>query len=376
MQGADYAYDPETGETSTYDPLLLPATTAFGTAASIARVADDGSTVLGIMGGRMAKDGPSKFSEARAARRTKSDQEVFDETSSYFDDEVFPDEGDAFRFEIPTVNSELKGIEDVVRKSDDSSILEGFMRSSSAGSGPRSYFYTDDKTNVTGLKQDVVSVNIFDDSKVSFDSQFVNAAGELEPAKYPRLSEILDFPELYKQYPQLKDVYIARLNGNAQAAMIENGIGGRPTIALSPAMSPQMLQSHLLHEVQHVVQKIEDFPRGGDTINMSEADYRRLAGEVEARNVEDRFLAARAFKKSGARSDTIPPIYDPSKVVPTQTRDTNPSQILLEDGKPAVRKAEGGVVSMVDVARNAGRGPRGVASLVPVARNMNRSMLG
>ena len=221
-----------------------------------------------------------------------------------------------------------------------------------------------------------MSVNIFDDSKVSFDSQFVNAAGELEPAKYPRLSEILDFPELYKQYPQLKDVYIARLNGNAQAAMIENGIGGRPTIALSPAMSPQMLQSHLLHEVQHVVQKIEDFPRGGDTINMSEADYRRLAGEVEARNVEDRFLAARAFKKSGARSDTIPPIYDPSKVVPTQTRDTNPSQILLEDGKPAVRKAEGGVVSMVDVARNAGRGPRGVASLVPVARNMNRSMLG
>jgi len=40
------------------------------------------------------------------------------------------------------------------------------------------------------------------------------------------------------------------------------------------------------------------------------------------------------------------------------------------------RFAEGGVVSMVDLARNAGRGPRGVASLAPVARNMNRSMLG
>ena len=363
MQGADYAYDPETGETYTYDSLLLPATTAAGTMASIARTADDGSTVLGIMGGRMAKSGPSKFSEARAARRTKDDQQVFDETGAYFDDEVFPDEGDAFRFEIPTVNSELVGIEDVVRKSNDSS----------AGPGPRNYFYMDDKTDVTALKQDVVSANIFDDGTVSFESQFVNAAGELEPAKYPRLSEILDFPELYEQYPQLKDVYVARLNANAQAAMIEDGIGGRPTIALSPAFSPQMLQSYLLHEVQHVVQKIEGFPRGGDTMKMSDADYNRLAGEVEARNVEDRFLAARGFQKSGARSDTIPPIYDPSKVVPTQTRDTNPSQILIEAD---TAKAEGGVVSMVDVARNAGRGPRGVASLAPVARNMNRSMLG
>ena len=506
MRDADYAYDPETGETYTYDSLLLPATTAAGTMASIARTADDGSTVLGIMGGRMAKDGPSKFSEARAARRTKDEQELFDETGAYFDDELFPDESDAFRFEIPTVNSELVGIEGVVRGSNDSS----------AGPGPRNYFYMDDKTDVTALKQDVVGANIFDDGKVSFESQFVNAAGELEPAKYPRLSEILDFPELYEQYPQLKDVYVARLNGNAQAAMIEDGIGGRPTIALSPAFSPQMLQSYLLHEVQHVVQKIEGFPRGGDTTKMSDADYRRLAGEVEARNVEDRFLAARGFQKSGARSDTIPPIYDPSKVVPTQTRDTNPSQILLDDGKPAVqlsrltglspgelgeriggirinpenepnrfyfadlggsevtlkpsldmmgevrpntveidvlmgkprrqghgseilnrinkmadetgttmrlfptpiespgqptirlddlvdfykskgfqfedpdpsitdldrpmvrypRKAEGGVMGMVDLARNAGRGPRGVASLAPVARNMNRSMLG
>lgn len=494
MQGADYAYDPVTGETSTFDPLLLPATTAAATMTSIARVADDGSTVLGIMGGRMAKDGPSKFSEARAARRTKDEQGVFEETGAYFDDEVFPNESSAFRFEIPTVDSKLKGIEDVVRKSNDSS----------AGPGGRNYFYMDDGTDVTALKGDVVAVNLLPNSRVSFETQIRNAAGELEPAKYPRLSEILDFPELYKQYPQLEDVYVARLNGNAQALMMEKGIDGRPTIALRAAFSPQMLQSHLLHEVQHVVQKIEGFPRGGDAAKMSDEDYRRLAGEVEARNVEDRFLAATAFRKSGARSDTIPPIYDPSKVVPTQTRDTNPSQILLDDGNPAVqlsrltdlntftkylggetlpnnpnrvffpdlefsevtlrdsnyvdgaldiellragkkgqghgtemmnritqladdtgktftltptpygdgglnleelvefyqskgfryidpdpdnpdldrpmvrypRKAEGGVMGMVDLARNAGRGPRGVESLVPVARNMNRSMLG
>lgn len=39
------------------------------------------------------------------------------------------------------------------------------------------------------------------------------------------------------------------------------------------------------------------------------------------------------------------------------------------------KKAKGGIVSLLDVARNTGRGPRGVASLAPIARNMNRSML-
>jgi len=495
MQGADYAYDPVTGETSTFDPLLLPATTALGTAASIARVADDGSTVLGIMGGRMAKDGPSKFSEARAARRTKSDQEVFEETGAYFDDEVFPDEGDAFRFEIPTRESELVGIEDVVRKSNDSS----------AGPGGRNYFYMDDGTNVTGLKKDVVGINILDNGGFSVESQFKNAAGEMEPAKYPRLSEVLDFPELYEQYPQLKDIYVARLmnseTSGAQAVSIEKGIQGRPTIALGYAISPRLFQSHLLHEVQHAVQKIEDFPRGGAPIGMSEKDYERLYGEVEARNVESRFMS---------ELDDIP------QTVPTQTRDTASADMLFEDGTPAVqlsrltglspgelgeriggirinpenepnrfyfadlggsevtlkpsldmmgevrpntieidvlmgkprrqghgseilnrinkmadetgttmrlfptpiespgqptirlddlvdfykskgfqfedpdpsitdldrpmvrypRKAEGGVMGMVDVARDMTRGPRGVESLVPVARNMNRSMLG
>ena len=38
-------------------------------------------------------------------------------------------------------------------------------------------------------------------------------------------------------------------------------------------------------------------------------------------------------------------------------------------------KAEGGVVSMVDVARSTGRGPKGVASLAPKARNMFRPMV-
>ena len=38
-------------------------------------------------------------------------------------------------------------------------------------------------------------------------------------------------------------------------------------------------------------------------------------------------------------------------------------------------KAKGGIVSLLDVARNTGRGPMGVASLASTARNMNRPMV-
>jgi len=40
-----------------------------------------------------------------------------------------------------------------------------------------------------------------------------------------------------------------------------------------------------------------------------------------------------------------------------------------------VKKKEGGVISLVDVARNMNRGPRGVESLAPIARNMYRTMV-
>jgi len=48
---------------------------------------------------------------------------------------------------------------------------------------------------------------------------------------------------------------------------------------------------------------------------------------------------------------------------------------LVRKNLKVVDKAEGGIVSMVDAARNMGRGPRGIASLASTARNMNRPMV-
>jgi hypothetical protein len=48
---------------------------------------------------------------------------------------------------------------------------------------------------------------------------------------------------------------------------------------------------------------------------------------------------------------------------------------LVRKNLKVVDKAEGGVITLADVARNMNRGPRGVAALAPIARNMNRPMV-
>jgi hypothetical protein len=48
---------------------------------------------------------------------------------------------------------------------------------------------------------------------------------------------------------------------------------------------------------------------------------------------------------------------------------------LVRKNLKVVDKAEGGVITLADAARNTGRGPRGIASLASTARNMNRPMV-
>lgn len=45
------------------------------------------------------------------------------------------------------------------------------------------------------------------------------------------------------------------------------------------------IEGVLLHEVQHLIQEIEGFAKGGDPKLLGRSRYHRLAGEVEARNI-------------------------------------------------------------------------------------------
>lgn len=90
-RGLDFVYDPETGQEYRYDPSLLPATSAIGTAASISKAAREGETgpFLGMLA---TTDSPGirpeyipglKKKEAQAQSRLEAGEDprvVFEET--------------------------------------------------------------------------------------------------------------------------------------------------------------------------------------------------------------------------------------------------------------------------------------------------------
>ena len=106
-----------------------------------------------------------------------------------------------------------------------------------------------------------------------------------------RLPEILDFPELYENYPQLEGTTIvldSSIPGIAQYR------GRANEIAINPKpedLTQETITSTILHEAQHGVQNIEGVLSRElfleDDITFDE--YFRLPTEVEARNVQARF---------------------------------------------------------------------------------------
>jgi hypothetical protein len=117
-----------------------------------------------------------------------------------------------------------------------------------------------------------------------------------------KLGDVLDFSELYAAYP-MQNIILAPLpdslikeNPNRYAAVPKQGV-----ILLNLNKIKETgkygIKSVLLHELQHIIQKLEGFERGGslnDVFNLYDMPertmmkYLHLAGEVEARNVQAR----------------------------------------------------------------------------------------
>lgn len=115
-------------------------------------------------------------------------------------------------------------------------------------------------------------------------------------AEYPTsLSATFRHPLLFAAHPDLADT-LTRIKNTAiggsyspgqrvYGEMIEAPLKHDMTGAIS---RPDRAKASLLHEAQHAVQQREGFARGGHPDLLPPGQYRRLAGEVEARAVEAR----------------------------------------------------------------------------------------
>ena len=78
-----------------------------------------------------------------------------------------------------------------------------------------------------------------------------------------RLSDVIDHPELFNNYPELADI---RFSGGIDKGSERLGGSyspGQKKIHII-ANDAEDFKSKLIHEIQHAVQEIEDFPRGGN----------------------------------------------------------------------------------------------------------------
>ncbi|TWO30725.1 hypothetical protein XK09_01025 [Campylobacter lanienae] len=126
----------------------------------------------------------------------------------------------------------------------------------------------------------------------------------LKKAKPNKLGDILKDDELFKAYPQVKDLSILPTQTKDGAnAIYHEAFGSRQKAIffdydyLQNATNDE-LKSTLYHEIQHAIQSIEGFASGGNTQKLSYEEYKNLAGESEARNVEKRLN--RTYSKDDA----------------------------------------------------------------------------
>ena len=109
-----------------------------------------------------------------------------------------------------------------------------------------------------------------------------------------RLGDQLNHPELMDNYPDMRDMPAtieSRHYGHGRASY------DPASDSISAAGDSEYIPSGLMHETQHAIQAREGFARGGSHNEFGPAiedgpspyqQYRNLAGEVEARNVQGR----------------------------------------------------------------------------------------
>lgn len=113
------------------------------------------------------------------------------------------------------------------------------------------------------------------------------------------LGEVVSHPELFDAYPELRNIRVNVKNMRNYGHYDEwSGV-----IAINRIQGVGEMHSTLLHEIQHAIQSIEGFARGGST-QANGRKYNNLSGEVEARNAERRMTLPEAARRQSLAIDT------------------------------------------------------------------------
>lgn len=127
-----------------------------------------------------------------------------------------------------------------------------------------------------------------------------------------KLGDILEHDILFIIYPELID-YKVRIENMHKRGGSYNRYSDLIRIN-SNLKNKKAIQATLIHEIQHAIQKIEDF-EGGMSSRLSKLAYYKSLGEIEANDTKRRYLQE---QETNFNRDLIPP--ESSKLYPRHTK--------------------------------------------------------
>ncbi len=116
------------------------------------------------------------------------------------------------------------------------------------------------------------------------------------------LGEYADAPELFEAYPELRNIRLAIRPAEMSDTGFSYGYFDKSRNMIVVYSDVSHAEEFLVHEVQHAIQALEGFPGGGD--GRTGAEYRKLAGEVEAYNAAKRRKMTAEEKRESLLEET------------------------------------------------------------------------
>ena len=254
-------YDPETGSTTTFDPLVAGVGT-LATARLISGMPDDS---VGVMGGSKAVGYNRKrdayyqsLSDDKAKGKELDPRKAYNKSGGGFEDPLAKDFD--FRFLIDSRKAKLKP-----------EFIVDFKPVFTIGGVDRRRTVGDKTTD--GKLKDYGS----EDAKRSAGFGLNNTLV---------LEDVLDFPELYTRYPKLRNYSVRRLSrGTGAIASFDPEKKEIKIRDFEPGEEDNAVSS-LLHETQHAIDDIEGVDPGANSKIFEPPNFDKLRQATYARRSE------------------------------------------------------------------------------------------
>lgn len=110
------------------------------------------------------------------------------------------------------------------------------------------------------------------------------------------LDEVIDHPSLFKAYPDLRNIQVTATPKKWGVSMLGAFDSDKNILYLSEAPE-ELMKSVVIHEMQHAIQKIEGFQRGGNPsmfrpegLDAAEKTFKKVSKEKESELIEKHSL--------------------------------------------------------------------------------------